>query len=88
MEDAWDVPWEYNRDGMNGRDGLMTLVQADVEITQYSVRKIVCQVRAYLFWVPLCRCHSLFPSDTQESNEKGSYILNTQPCSRALKFDR
>lgn len=48
----------------------------------------MCQVRAYLFWVPLRRCHSLFPSDTQESNEKGSYILNMQPYSCALKFDK
>lgn len=34
MEDAWDILWEYNRDGMNGRDGLTTLVQANVKITQ------------------------------------------------------
>lgn len=34
MEDGWDFLWEYNRDGMNGRDGLTTLVQANVKITQ------------------------------------------------------
>lgn len=86
-EDAWDIPWEYNRDGMNGRDNLATLVQDDVEITQHSMGKIhVCQVRVCFFWVPLCGCHSFFPFGTQQSNEKGRCILNTQPYASVLRL--
>lgn len=39
-EDAWNIPWEYNRVGMNDRDSLTTLVQDKVEISRHSVGKI------------------------------------------------